>query len=362
MKRIRVLLLIALLSVFFSTCAQAAIEDELDTGSIVDALPSAAQEIMDGYSPLDTDTDGALSRLGNYIKQKLGDVWRETCGSVIKIIAVVLICSIVSGLNLFSGGFDYVNLAGCLAIAVLTVSDVNSFVKLGSEMLEEISIFSKVLLPTLATAATAAGAATSASIKYAGTAMFMDLLISVANAVIFPMICAYTACVVASSAIGDKRIDAVVKLLKKVTMLSMTALVAVFTAYLSITGVIASSTDAATVKLAKTAISAVLPVVGRTISDAAGTIIAGAGIIRSCIGVFGLIAVLATCALPFLRLGLRYLLFKAAAALTEPMSGDRIGSLIDGIGTVYGMILSAAGIGGIFIFFGIISLIKVVGG
>ena len=360
MKILRFIILLIVLFLAFEVAALAALEDELDTGAISGALTDEAREILGDYSPLSTDTEGAVSRLVTYLKGKLHDVWSEVSGSVVKILAVVVLCSLVSGLNL-CGGFDYVNLAGCLAISVLTISDVNSLIRLGSETLEDISTFSKALLPTLGTAAAASGAVSSAAIKYAATAMFMDILINVARGIIFPMICAYTACVLATGALGDKRLDAVTKLIKKVTAFLMTALVTAFTAYLGITGIIASSTDAVTVKAVKSTISA-LPFVGRTIADAAGAIVAGAGLVKSCIGVFGLIASLAICAMPFLRLGLRYLLFKAAAAVAGPISGERISKMIDGIGAIYGMILAVVGIGGVFIFFGVISLIKVVGG
>jgi len=361
MKMLRLIILLAVLFSALAAEAHAALEDELDTGKIESALTDEAREIIGDYSPLSTDTEGAISRLVTYLKNKLRDVWTEVGAGVIKILSVVLLCSLASGLRSSGSGFDYVNLAGVLAIAALTISDVNSLLRLGGETLDDISFFSKALLPTLATAAAAAGGASSAAVKYAATAMFIDILINAAKGVIFPMICAYTACTLASGALGDKRLEAVTRLIKKVTVFLMTALVTVFTAYLGITGVIATSTDAAAVKAVKSTIS-VLPVVGRTIADAAGAIVAGAGVIKSCIGAFGLIASLAICAAPFLRLGLRYLIFKAAAAIAEPISGERISKMIDGIGSVYGMILGIVGIGGVFIFFGVISLIKVVGG
>jgi len=363
MRWIRFFALLPVLFCFFCTGAFAvsSLEDEIDTKGILDSVPSEAQEVLQDYSPLDTESDGAIGRLLDYIKGKAGEVFAQTIGSVVKILAVVLVCSLVSGMNLFKGGFDYVNLAGCLAIAALAISDVNSVIRMGAKTLEDISVFSKALLPTLATAATAAGATTSAGIKYAATSMFMDVLISAATSVVFPLMYAYTACVLASCAIGDKRLDAAVKLIKKVTVIIITALVSVFTFYLSASGVVAASTDAAASKLVKTAVSA-LPVVGRTISDAASTIVSGAGIIRSSIGVFGLVAILAICALPILRLAVKYLLFKATASIAEPIAGERVSKLIDGISSVYGMVVGMVGVGAVFMFFSIISLIKVVSG
>ena len=68
-------------------------------------------------------------------------------------------------------------------------------------------------------------------------------------------------------------------------------------------------------KVAKAAISGVVPVVGGIISDASETVLAGAGMLKNTIGVFGTLAILAACAYPFLQLGVQYLLYKLTAFL-----------------------------------------------
>ena len=48
--------------------------------------------------------------------------------------------------------------------------------------------------------------------------------------------------------------------------------------------------------------------------------LAGAGLLRGTIGVFGMLAVLAACAYPFLQLGIQYLLYKLTAFLASAAS------------------------------------------
>lgn len=52
---------------------------------------------------------------------------------------------------------------------------------------------------------------------------------------------------------------------------------------------------------------------GGIISDAAETVLAGAGMLKNTVGVFGMLAILAACAYPFLQLGVQYLLYKLTA-------------------------------------------------
>ena len=104
----------------------------------------------------------------------------------------------------------------------------------------------------------------------------------------------------------------------------------------------------------------VLPVVGSIIADASESVLAGASILRNAIGIFGLLAVLGTCLLPFLRLGANYLLYKAAAGLSAAVADSRITRLVNAISAAFGMMLGLVGATALMLFISIISVIKVV--
>ena len=82
--------------------------------------------------------------------------------------------------------------------------------------------------------------------------------------------------------------------------------------------------------------------------------------LRAGVGVLGLLAVLGVCAYPFLALGVHYLVYKALAMLAAGLTGSRLGGLINGMGTAFGMVLSLVGCGGLMLFFSLISAIKAV--
>ncbi|MBR5261260.1 MAG: hypothetical protein IKV47_03715, partial [Oscillospiraceae bacterium] len=279
---------------------------------------------------------------------------------VAKVLIIILISSVLSSLNEGKKGLNYVNLASCLAASVICLGDVSSLARMGIQTLAEMTDFSHVLLPTLSAAAAAAGAFTSAGAKYLSASLFLDVMMQLAECVISPLVSAYAACTVASAATGDSRLDGACALLKWLCTFLLTTLVTVFTAYLSISGIVASSADAAVSRATKTAISTFVPVVGGIISTASGVIIGGAGVIRSSIGVMGLLAVGGVCALPFLRLGVRYILFRAASIAAQTVSSSRLGSLLGGISRAYGMILALVASEAAFLYISIISMIKAV--
>ncbi len=355
MKKHIFFLIIAAMVLMPSGKAEAA----FDGSRLENALPPSAIEIMGDSSVESINTDSIFTRFGNYIKENIKREFVSALRPVASIIAAAIVCTLAEGLQT-KKEFDYVNLAACLFVAVGSLADVNSVASMSGQAVSDMHEFSLVLLPMLSSAAAAAGAVSSAAAKYAATALFLDMMLSAAEKLLLPILGAYSAALLASSATGDGRLKGVVKFMKWTSKKSLVCIVSVFTFYLSITGIAASGADALAVKTAKALIGSFVPVVGKMVAGASESIATGAGIIRNSIGVFGLGGVLAVCASPFLVIGLRYLLFKAVAAVVSVIAGERLGSFVDGIGQAYGMLLGLVGTSAVFMFISILSIIRTV--
>jgi stage III sporulation protein AE len=366
-KTAAILLLCLMLVLPLSSAALAVdVEEEqsaaLDLDGVREALPDEAEEYMGGLSVVDSGlkADNILTRLRDGVLEQLGGFMRDAARSAVTMLTVVILCALAGSLD--SGGKApvYVLLAGVAAIAAVAATDIHSFLSQGLETLYTLSDFSKALLPSLAAAATASGALTSAAAKYAIAAMYMDLLLNLATQVIMPAICGYTALVVAGAALGGTALEGAARLMKWICAGLLSVMATAFTVYLGISGIISGSADALAARLAKTAVSSALPVVGSILSDAAATLTAGASTLRNAVGVFGMLAVLAVCLSPFLRLGVQYLMYKAAAAVAACFSDSRLTGLISGLGTAFGMVLALVGSCAIFLFVSLFSLIRTV--
>lgn len=333
------------------------------TEEVESALPGDARSIVGGMTIKEAEKPAeALEKLWRGFGDNLLSSLRAGAVNAVSVLAIALACSCLSAFFDYGSAPEYVTLAGCLGIAAAAAGGVSSLIGMGSAALGELSDFSKVLLPTLCTAAAASGAMTSAAAKYAATALFLDILITAAKNFIVPLIYAYIAVVTAGAALGGKALRAAGRLIKWLCVTMMTALTAVFTAYLGITGAVTGSADAAAVKAAKTVLSASLPVVGGIVSDAASSVVAGAGILRGAAGAFGAIAVCAICAAPVAALGAELLLYKAAAACAAALPSGRLSELIDGIGDACGMMLGLTGCGAVMLFISVISSARAVTG
>ena len=248
-------------------------------------------------------------------------------------------------------------MAGTVAVAALSVTHVTSCITAGSEALATLRDFSKILLPSMCAAAAASGAATSAAAKYAATSLFLDVLLSAETAVLLPLLYLYAGTVICGTTLENDVLASLSGLLRKAFRLLLIGFASVFTLYLSLTGILTGSADAAAAKAVKTAVSAALPV-----ADAASTVTSSAAILRSGIGIVGVVSVAAMCVTPYLQFAVHYVLYKLAAGIAESFADKRVGRLIDGFADVYGFLLGMVGVASLILFLSIVSSMKAVTG
>lgn len=379
MRNVFVFLLIC---VFLSMCCAAFAAPEGETGSLPpstvgegeiltpeeekklsDALPSEAEDMLGGISPSDAALKGkeGLDSILNGLKENGLGIFKTALRSGAMLLTVTLLCSFACSAMSDGGPKDAVSLCGTIAVAAIAADNVRTFIGLGIDTVNTLSDFSKALLPTLCAAAVSAGAYTSASAKYAATVLFMDVLMSIGIKVIMPLVGAYIAILIAGAALGNESLSKVAQLLKWACTTALTLMVTVFTAYIGITGIVTGKTDEMAARVTKTAIGTLLPVVGGAISEAAGALTAGAGMIRNSVGIFGLLAVLALCVVPFLKLGAHYIVYKGTAALSEALTDKGMAELISGVGTAFGIVLALVGASGAILFLSIVSSMRAVG-
>jgi stage III sporulation protein AE len=309
-----------------------------ETEDVERAIPDIAREALDGADA--GDVDSSLGRIWSYIRDKSGGILSDTLKGGMAVLLVPIFCS-VAGALYDEKLPDAITLVGALSIAALCLRGTGSFIGLGRELVDELDAFSKVLLPTLAAAAASGGAVTSSAAKYAAASMFIELLVNMANSVIIPLIYAYIAASIGGAIFGGG-LNAAAKITKWAAVSAMTVTVLAFTLYITVTGVISGSTDAAAIKVTKTAISSALPVVGSIISDAASAVVSGAEMLKNTVGVMGMTVILAACAIPVIRMGMNHLLFKAVASLSEPLGGEKLSKVIAAVGTATGMMMGCA--------------------
>lgn len=310
----------------------------------LDKLERAARN-AGGTAQYGETLDEGLNGLLETGAEAAGGIVRSALRSGVLLMAVILLCGV--GETVYEaagkGKLPVISLIGTLAIATVAVADVESMLGLGRSTIESMTSFSNVLLPTVAAVTAATGAVTGAAVRQMAAALFSDLLVNLINSLLIPLLYAYLAASIAHGALGNEGLKRIASLLKWAVTTLLTSVMLTFVGYLSISGVVAGSADAMTIKATKFAISGTIPVVGGILSDAAETILASAGVLRGTVGVFGTVTILGVCLLPLLRLAVHYLMYKLVAALSAATGPGRISGLVDQIGSAFGLMLGMTG-------------------
>lgn len=254
-------------------------------------------------------------------------------------------------------------LAATLAITAIAVGDVHNLLALGEEAIYQLQSLGDVLLPAVTMATAASGTPAAAAVKHGITILFSDLLMGFVSGLLIPLCYAFVAVNVAWAALGNDGLKRLGGMLKWLIATILSVLLLAFIGYLNLSGVISGSADAATVKAAKFTLSNLVPVVGGVIADTAETLLVGASVLRNAAGIFGMLAVGGICLIPFLNLGVHYLMYRITAALAATVTGDgRVTGLIEALGSAFGLILAMTGSCGVLLVVAMISAVSVVAG
>ena len=323
---------------------------------LLDSVPPSAAEV-----DLSSGWSQGLQGLLAAGREQFFSLLRQGLGGVTALLLVLVLCGIAE--TLFVGekeGFPYLDLAAAAAVVLVAAGDFSHLMGLGEKTVLELNQFSKALLPALAAATASMGLVGAASVRQMATVLFCDILLGAIDRLVLPLIHLYIAALAAGSMLRDKRLDAVAEAIKTVVTWTLSGIVMVFTLYLSVAGAVSGTADSAAAKVVKKAIAGAVPVVGNIVSGAADTVMAGAGVLKNSIGIFGVLAVLATCVLPFLQIAVQYLLYKGAALAAGTVASPNIVKLVDGLGGAFGLLLGTVGSCALLLLISLISSLLVV--
>lgn len=331
-----------LLCILTTNCIASEPDPAFKVGTVQDALSGEARALMEEQSPVQPVD------FFDHLKQMVLQTIREQKSHIGESVQIGLRALVIIGLcqvmtlsdNPYSRSISA--MTGALGIMVCCGPTMMRSLQLTGQAMDEMTSFSKVLMPIVTTTAISSGSAASAASTYTLTILFSHLLFQFSEAIAFPVLFGCMACALVDTALGQKRL---LRLRQFSTMLidkTLRLFVYVFTGLLTITGVIAGNQDAAALKAIKFSISFSVPVVGGIISDAAETVLSGASFLKNTVGTFGMLAVLAISLVPFFRLALDYLLMKGVSALGGVMESS-VTTLLEMLSTCIGYYMAVIG-------------------
>ncbi len=349
MKVLKTLVVILTFICLFSTCAYAVGDNEAtqiydeqleESGAdeVKDSLSQETQEMLeelgiddiDFYSLFETSPRKIIDLLINIIKGHIN----SPLNSMAKIMGVLVLMALA---NSFTPEGEKVKLAvniicTCFVLLII-ISPLSSAISGAVSSASALSTFMLVLIPVLAGVITASGnpllAVSFNSIAFMsaqGISQIIKNIVVPCSGIVMAMgsISAFT---------PDFKLEEIADLVKKVVIGAFSALVALFSAFLTIKGVMANAADTVTAKAIKLAVSSAIPVVGSALADSYSSIIGSLSLVKSAVGVFGIVCVLLMTAPIIIELTMWSLGFKIMSACSKMLGIDGIDCLFKAIGS-----------------------------
>ena len=319
--------------------------------------PPVVPESGEVYMP--PDTESFSEGVWYIFKLALNEVAPSLTESSRVCLSLICIVLLVSILHEFSKeSQNIVVLIGSVCVGLLLFKASNSLIRMATNTVQDLSQYGKLLLPAMTAAMAAEGGHSSSAALYTGTMLFCTLLTILITKIIVPLIYIYLCLSIAYAAIGEDSLNDLKKFVKWLATWSMKIVLYVFTGYITITKIITGAVDATSLRVAKIAISGVVPVVGKIISDASDTILLSAGMVKNGAGIYGLLAIISVIIGPFLKIGVQYILFKLSAAICSIFGIKRISALIADFSKCLALSLAMVGILGLMLIVSTVCFLK----
>ena len=263
---------------------------------------------------------------------------KEASGICMSLLGVSILTGMLRSLSDDANSIS--DLAGTSVCGILLFQPTNAMIQLGTRTVEQISQYGRLLLPVMTGALAAQGAVTKSGALYTATALFDALLSSAISGLLVPLVYVFVCICISYRLFGHEILDTASKFIKWMLTWGLKIVLYVFTGYISITGVVGGTTDAALLKATKLTISGMVPVVGGILSDASEAILVSAGLMKNAAGIYGMLAVAALWIGPFLQIGVQYLMLNFTAGLCGMFTPKQFTGLMKDFSTAMGIVLA----------------------
>lgn len=338
---------IAIFAVFIVFFACIPIISNAAETSVEEIFPEEAQNILyeNGFSELDINSLLNLSpkQVVEYIINAVKNQINAPYIFFYIIFLVIVITSITSGIN---GGFLSAELdksfsaVGVLSVCTTAIVPIIACIEETRQFITQMSGFVKVFVPVLSGVMISGGQINSGAGYQIVMIFAAELLSSFLSGIILPLILMYLAFATVGRITAGFKIDTITNSVKSIVNWTLSLLMSLFVALVTIKGLIGMGSDSIALRTGKFFVGNFVPVVGGALAEAAATVQKSIGLIKNTTGVFGIIAA----ALYFIPPLIKILIYKFTCDLTssigEMLGAEKISGLLKDISAVLGLLLS----------------------
>lgn len=339
MKNIMMLVLVFVLLLLFCMPAFA---QQIVAEELVQEAPMTMQEFQS------TGLQEWFSRGMDVLKDALQAPLRLCTGILSALVLAALVRSTApSGMT--EGSASIIDTVVAATLFVFCAPSVSALMDYAQEAFSSASQYLTTFVPVFAGVVAACGQAGSATI-YTGLFFTATMTVSqlYASAGVSFLRMVLSLCAVGCIESGVDA-DSLARQLSKWLKWCLAAGATVFTALLGMQSIFAQSADSFALKTGKLVVSSSIPVVGKAMSDALGTVLAGLHLMKATVG-FAVIAVTAAAFVPILtQCAVYQAVFAVSRAVAAALGITRCVRLLDGVSQCVGLCMAMCALFGFMV-------------
>lgn len=275
-------------------CNTRAFAEEFDYGreELEDALPSDARDYLDNEqitpeSPRVFSFGEALRSAWELLKSKAAKPLRMLCG----LCGVVLLCALAESVADAGSIKGALSVVGVLCGAGIAAAAMYDLLQSSLTAISAAANFMLVFIPVLTGISAALGHTLTAAAVNSAILGCTQLISQLAANFLAPFCGAILGVSTAGAVHPQLKLDKLGEAIKKLVVWGLTLVMTIFMGVLSLQTAVSAASDNAAIKTAKFMVSQGVPIIGGTVSDAVNTLQGGLGVLKSSVGVYGIIAV-----------------------------------------------------------------------
>jgi stage III sporulation protein AE len=279
-----------------------------------------------------------------------------------KLVILAIICAVLQNLTAAfdkgsTGQLTY--MVTYLVMVALAIGSFTLAVSAGREAVDRMVTFMQAILPVLLTLLVAVGGFTAAAIYQPVVFVSIALIATIIKNIVLPLLLFSAVLVLVSNLSSKFKVSNLAGLIKNVAMGILGAMSTIFLGVLSIQGVAGAVGDSVTLRTAKFATDAFVPVVGGLFSDALEAIVSSSLLIKNAVGIAGVVVVLGIMIMPLVKILCIALIYKMAGAMIQPVDEGQVSGCLNDLGNSLLSVFAVVATVGLLFFFTLAIIVAV---
>lgn len=244
-----------------------------------------------------------------------------------------------------------------MVIILLAIQSFSVAIESAKGAIERMIDFMLALIPLMLTLLATMGNITSVTLFHPFIVFMIHVVGTLIYIVIFPILFLSTVLSIVSSLSDKYKVNQLADLMRKISITLMGGLLTIFLGVISVQGASAAVVDGITIRTAKYITGNFVPVIGRTISEAADTVLGASLLVKNTVGIAGVIVLLMICAFPALKVLSLAFIYHFASAVMQPLGHSPIVECLSTIGRTLIYVFAALATVGLMFFLAVTILI-----